>query len=275
MMSKKNINEDLDKPLGGRTVLLTRPLEQSQEIWALLESLGAKVISRPMIEIIEPGSWDNLDAAIEKLRSYNWLIFTSANGVKFFFRRLRQKHQAPLSQLTEAVIGAIGSATARALESFAAPADLIAAEAKAEGLLQAIIESVGEPGKLRGLRFLIPRAKVAREILPDELSKLGAEVDAVEVYQTVSASASREDLIQLLSSSEIDVVTFTSPSTVHHFVALIGEDELSGLMQNVMSACIGSITAATAKAYALQNLVQPEISTAASLVEAIAKAYKK
>src|SRR5215211_3303231 len=98
----KNFNEDSDLPLSGRAVLVTRPLEQSQEMVTLLENLGAKVICRPMVEIVEPDSWDMLDGAIEKLATYDGLLFTSANGVKFFFRRLRQKQKAPFSEITRA-----------------------------------------------------------------------------------------------------------------------------------------------------------------------------
>ncbi len=261
-------------------MLVTRPRAQSQEMVALLEGLGARVICCPMIEIVEPDSWDEVDAAIAQLTSYDYLIFTSANGVKFFFERLRQpakrhRPKAKLSELTQAVICVIGSATGRALEGFGEQADLIAADAKAEGLLQAIIERVGDPQAIRNRRFLIPRAKVAREILPDELRRLGAQVEVVEVYQTVSARANRKALMALLANGEIDAVTFTSPSTVQHFVALVGTDKLSELMQNVYAACIGSITARTAADYGLPNLLQSEVSSAAALVEALATVYKK
>ncbi len=275
MTRKQILNEDAGGPLAGRAVLITRPLEQSQEMVERLENLGAQVICRPLIEIVEPDSWEALDAAIEKLATCDWLLFTSANGVKFFFKRLRHKQNAPLSEITRAVICAIGPATATALESFGAEVDLITRDSKAEGLLQAIIEYAGNIEDLRGKRFLIPRAKVARDILPDELSKLGAQVEAVEAYQTVGASINREELIEFLDRRKIDVVTFTSPSTVHHFVALIGKENLPERMQLVISACIGSITAATATAYGLQNLIQPDTYTAAALVEAIARAYKK
>jgi uroporphyrinogen III methyltransferase / synthase len=275
MATQSSLHDDSEKPLVGRRVLVTRPLEQSQEIVTLLENLGAQAICYPMIEIIEPDSWDALDAAIEDLATYDWLIFTSANGVKFFFQRMAQKPKAKLSKITTLTICAIGPATAGALESFATKVDLITRDSKAEGLLQAIIEYAGGKAALRGKCFLIPRAKVAREFLPDELRKLGARVDAVEAYQTVSASTNRQALIELLASGRIDVVTFTSPSTIHHFVTLVGKENLSVQMQNVAAACIGSITAATAADYGLQNLIQPQAYTAAALVEAIAKAYKK
>jgi uroporphyrinogen III methyltransferase/synthase len=274
-MMTNNQNPNSQRPLVGRTVLVTRPLAQSQEMAALLEGLGANVICCPMIETIAPQNWDEVDGAIERLAGYDYIVFTSANGVNFFFRRLEEKRHIKLSEQTGAVICAIGQATAEALELNHARAGLIARQARAEGLLAAILEAVGDRDRLQGLRFLIPRAKVARELLPDELRRLGAQVDVVEVYQTVSAGESREPLIERLSKREIDVMTFTSPSTVEHFVTLVGKEQLAELMVGVYAACIGSITAAAAKAHGFKNVIEPTVSTTTGLVEAITAIYQK
>ncbi|MEW6129435.1 MAG: uroporphyrinogen-III synthase [Acidobacteriota bacterium] len=266
---------DVNQPLKGRTVLVTRAIEQAQETVSLLESLGARVLCVPMIKIVPPDSWQAVDRAIDQLASYHYLIFTSANGVKFFFERLNDYLHKDLSKLTAAKICAIGEATARTLKNFAINANLIATDARAEGLLSAIIENAGGEENIAGLRFLLPRAQAARDLLPLELGKLGATVDDLTVYQTVSTTANREALVEQLAQGKIDVVMFTSPSTIHHFVALIGQENLSGLMQTVWAACIGSVTAATAREYHLQNLIQPPVYSAAALIESIVAAFTK
>lgn len=266
---------ELQLPLNHRTVLVTRAIDQAQDTVTALEKLGANVICMPMIKIIAPDSWQPVDQVIDRLADYNYLIFTSANGVKHFFKRLNELTGRQMSDLTSAQICAIGEATARSLGDFSIQADLIARDAKAEGLLSAIIESAGGEAKIAGRRFALLRAKTARDVLPVELSRLGGEVDDIAVYQTVEATTNREALVEHLTSGKIDVVMFTSPSTIHHFVTLVGQDQLSRYLQNVAIACIGSVTATTAREYQFHNLIQPQVYTAAALVEAIAQAFTK
>jgi uroporphyrinogen III methyltransferase/synthase len=265
----------LAKPLRRKTVLLTRPREQAEEMTALLEESGAEVIHLPMIEIREPESWQALDESINQLHLYDWLLFTSANGVKFFFQRFRQLCGTPLSPLANLQVCAIGKATAQAVEAAGAKVDLIAEDSKAEGLLQSLVAHFGAAEAICKFRFLLPRARLAREVLPEELRKLGAQVDAVEAYQNVLPATDSENLIGLLRAGSIDVITFTSPSTVKNFVALVGREKLAELLGNALIACIGPVTAATATEFNLQNIIQPDNYSAPALVETIVQAVSK
>jgi uroporphyrinogen III methyltransferase / synthase len=179
----------------GKTVVVTRTPAQSYEITRQLEAFGATVIHCATIAVAPPASWASLDDSIQRLAEYDWLVFTSTNGVEFFFHRLREKRSVSNAKLTGQVICAIGPATAQALEVAGTVANVVASESRAEGTLAAIIDYLGGPERLRGLKFLIPRASIARDILPDGLRKLGARVDAVETYQTTSPSADRDSVL--------------------------------------------------------------------------------
>ena len=257
--------------LEGKIVLITRPLAQSKEMSRLFEELGARVIHCPTIEVVAPSNWSALDDAIKQLATYNWIVFTSANGAVFFFRRLAEKLCDAVSSMNNLVVCAIGPATAKAIENAGARVDVIAADSKAEGTLQAIIEHAGGESRIRGLRFLIPRARIAREVLPVELGRLGAHVDAVETYQTVKPDTNIESIIRLLNEGAIDAITFTSSSTVANFAALVGAENLPGLLQKTLVACIGPVTAATAIEHRLKNIVQPEAYNTPALVEAVVR----
>lgn len=259
-------------PLYGKTILLTRPRQQSAEMTALLEDFGATVIHAPMIEIKEPDNWDAIDKSIHQLDLYDWLIFTSVNGVKFFFQRLAEVRNQPLEKISKASICAIGLVTAKALESAGVKVDLIATDSRAEGVLQALFFNIGGLFALHGLRFLIPRAQLAREVLPLELTRAGAQVDVVEAYQNVMPEMDGNNLSDLFKDRHIDVIAFTSSSTVHNFVSMIGKDILSELLQHSRIACIGPVTRATAEEYDLKNIIQPANYTAAALVDAIVQA---
>jgi uroporphyrinogen III methyltransferase/synthase len=275
MSSEDGENIWTSRPLTGRRVVVTRPPGQSEEIISLLEKLGAAIIHCPTIEVRAPDSWDGLDLSIARLESYDWIVFTSANGADFFFRRLGEKRADALSALEGSVVCAIGPSTARAIEAAGASVDLVATDSKAEGALAAIIERLGGGGQVRGLRFLIPRAKVARDLLPVKLGELGATVDAVEAYQTVKPDVDARSIVRLFTGGDIDAITFTSSSTVTNFAALVGTKDLSGLLSGVTVACIGPVTAATAREHGLTDIVQPETYTAASLVRSIAQSIGK
>jgi uroporphyrinogen III methyltransferase/synthase len=263
----------ITQPLKGKTVLITRPRAQSGEMTRYIEQLGATVIHCPTIEIAEPVSWAALDAAIEELATYDWLVFTSANGAEFFFRRLAEKRR-DLAASINTVICAIGPATAKAIEKAGIRVDVIAEDSKAEGALATIIEHTGGENKIRGLRFLIPRARIAREVLPVELSNLGAYVNAVEAYQTVKPDVKTDAIVRLFTEGAVDAITFTSSSTVSNFAALVGADDLSTLLQDTLVACIGPVTAATAIGHGITNVIQPDVYNATAMVEALVKAIE-
>jgi uroporphyrinogen III methyltransferase/synthase len=258
-------------PLRGKTVMVTRARGQSQDITGQLEALGATVINCPTIEVVAPGSWVPLDASIRRIDQYDWIVFTSANGVHFFLSRLKEMRTEGVEALAGHVICAIGPATASALELAGVVSQIIASDSRAEGALRAIIDYAGGDARIKGLSILIPRARVAREILPAELRRLGARVDAVEAYQTVKPDLDRERIIRLFKENSIDVITFTSSSTVSNFAALAGLTDLSGLLENILVACIGPVTAETAANHGLRRIIQPELYNTDALVESIVR----
>jgi uroporphyrinogen III methyltransferase/synthase len=260
-----------DPPLLGKKVLVTRTRAQSEAITRQLEALGAEVLHCPTIDVVPPSSWSALDASIAKIQEYDWIVFTSANGVRFFLRRLGERRSEGIDVLAAHTICAIGPATAVAIESAGAHVHVTAFNSTAEGALTAIIDHLGGEDKVRGLRFLIPRARVAREILPTGLRSLGARVDAVETYQNIKPDVQPEDITRLFEENSIDAITFTSSSTVSNFAELTGLTDLSGLLSNTLVGCIGPVTAETAASYGLKRVIQPERYDAAGLVEAIVK----
>jgi len=260
--------------LRGRTVLVTRPRSQSDELGSKLEALGAEVIYFPTIEIVPPDSWDQLDNSLRKLDEYDWIIFTSANGARFFFERSAHLHIG-IDLIGGHSICAIGSATARSIEEFGVAVALTATESTAEGALAEFVSHLGGEPNARGLRVLIPRAKIAREVLPDGLRNLGATVDAVEAYQTLKPKILPEDLARTFSERSIDVITFTSPSTISNFAELAETKDLSQLLATTLVACIGPITSRAAESFGLTHIIQPRVHNSAALVDAIVSAIGK
>ena len=174
----------MPKPLAGRTVVVTRAAAQAAEFVNELEEYGAKVIVCPTIEIAEPESYQRLDEAIDHLYGYDWLIFTSANAIEFFLRRLEHRG-VRVEDLDEIKVCAIGQASADKLRDAHVHVDVIPAHAKAEGVFAALSNFVGGNEHLHGLNILLPRAAVGRDYLPKALEDAGARVDVVTAYRTV------------------------------------------------------------------------------------------
>lgn len=258
-------------PLQNRTILITRSQKQSSQFRKLLEAEGANVLEVPTIEII-PLHGPQLDEAIQNLSDYDWLIFTSANGVEIFLERNRQfDHLKPLADISpKPKICAIGPATAKKLESYGCPVHLIPQVYQAEGVLEDFLRC--NKGKVKDLRVLLPRAKEAREILPQTLRQQGASVNVIPIYETVIPEKSRTSLSSIFKSQTPDLITFTSPSTVRHFVSLISKtDELSRFCY----AVIGPITAAEARSHNLKIAVQAQQYSIPHLVTAICRYFEK
>lgn len=252
------------KPLAGRTILITRTKSQSGGFREKLETAGARVLEMPAIEI-RPRMSRELDEAILQLESYNWLFFTSANGAAIFAdqaARLRPGFRP--ESLQRPRVCAIGPATSEKIQAYAYRVALVPAVFQAEGVIDELVKF--EEGQLEGLRILLPRAAQAREILPEELRRRGAIVDVIPVYETVVPAGMAESLRELLEQAQVDLITFTSSSTVHNFVQAAGTDlDLSRFNY----AAIGPITAATAKEYGLAIAVLPSKWTVPDLAEAI------
>jgi uroporphyrinogen III methyltransferase / synthase len=262
----------LSHPLRGKKILVTRTRAQSEAMTTHLESLGATVVHCPTIEIVPPSSWDPLDTAIARISEYDWLVFTSANAVRYFFDRQNVSNHTTKVGCGSQRVCAIGPATAEAITSAGAPVHVTASDSVGEGALQAIIDAAGGDQNLKGRRILLPRARAARDFLPTALRNLGAHVDAVEAYQTVKPEVDRDSVVRLFTESSIDAVTFTSSSTVNNFAELLGLTDLSNLLSRTVVACIGPVTADSAAALGLKQVVQPAKYNSSALVEALVDA---
>lgn len=256
-------------PLVGKRILITRAREQSSEFKTRLKKLGAEVIEFPTIEIVPPSSWKGVDHAIAQLKSYDWVIFTSANGVHFFYQRLKERGK-PQRSLSGLKICAIGPATAKQLKKRGARVNYIPKEFIAESILMGF-RKMGTEGK----QILLARAKKARDVLPEGLKKLGAIVDVVEVYRTVKPRGGSRRLKQLLEKGKIDVITFTSSSTVSHFIDLLKKEDVKNILKGAALACIGPVTARTVKEAGLKAHIQPKEYTIPGLTQAIAEYFVK
>ncbi len=250
-------------PLSGKKILVTRAREQSAEFSTLLRGLGAEVVEFPTIQIVPPRDWGPLDRAIRRIEQYDWLIFTSANGVLFFWQRLLAGGKTILPSSIK--VCAIGPATARHLRERGVQVDFVPEAYVAEAILEGFKES-----DLAGKEILLARAKVARDILPRGLRQRGAKVEVVEAYRTLKPRGGTRRLRTLLTENKIDVVTFTSSSTVSHFAALLTGEELKRLLQGVKVACIGPITSETAKRLGMKVHIEPREYTIRGLARAIA-----
>lgn len=262
-------------PLAGRTIVVTRARAQAEEFAVELERYGARVVFCPTIEIVPPESYAPLDEAIENLYGYDWLIFTSVNGVDFFLRRLETLGRAA-SELDELRVCAVGAATAERLRDASVHVDVVPQQFKAEGVFAALELYAGGREQLSRLNFLLPRAAVARDYLPRALAAAGARVDAVPAYRTVRPeSTERARLAALLVGGAVDCITFTSASTVKNLAQLFDTTDLSELLAGVTVACIGDITAQTASDYGLSITLQPDEFTIPALARAIARHYTR
>jgi uroporphyrinogen III methyltransferase/synthase len=252
------------KPLFGRRIVVTRPRAQAADFIDALSRAGADVMACPTIEIVAPSSWAALDAAIARVEAYDWLVLTSVNGVAAFFDRLRELGR-DVRALHRAKLAAVGAATAAAIAARGLLVDVVPAEYRAEAVAAAM-----RAAGVNGARVLLPRAAVAREVLPAMLREAGAIVDEVASYRTVSARVDPGELRQYLHDGTIDLLTFTSSSTVTNFLALLGP-EAKALLAGVPAGCIGPITAETARAAGLDVVVQPATYTVPAFAEAIVR----
>jgi uroporphyrinogen III methyltransferase/synthase len=251
------------RPLFGKTILVTRAREQASDFRALLEERGARCLEFPTIQVVPPSSWEPLDRALQTIDRYQWVIFTSVNGVRFLFQRLEALGE-DVRTLRGIRLGAIGPKTAAALEERGLRLDLVPSEYRAE----AVIDALGE-ADIRGRRFLLPRAAKARELLPEKLVEMGGEVDVVTAYETVRPSGNTEEVRRLLREGAIHCITFTSSSTVDNFIAMVGVDHLPSLVEKTVVACIGPITAETARSHGLTVEIIPDEYTIEALTAAL------
>lgn len=261
------------KPLFGKRILVTRPKDQAPELVDLLESLGAETIEAPMIRILPPDDYGPLDEACTNAGRFEWIVFTSANAVDAFMARL-QASPLDVRALHGPRLCAVGPATAERLARHGLKVDLIPTEYRAEGVSQAIAQL----GPVPGLKVLLPRADIGREVITADLRKLGADVTEVVAYRTVAMEPDREgepDVYRLLLDHRIDVVTFASASAVRTLVNILGQEPAVDLLRATIVAAVGPVTATAAAKLGIHTTIMPTHYTIPALAGAIVEYFQK
>jgi len=258
-----------ERPLEGRTIVITRARAQAQRFAQLLEAAGARVLQAPTIVIEPPASWELLDTALGALDSFTWVVFTSVNGVAMVDRRLSARGLA-WAAIARKRVAAIGPATAEALAEHGVRVELVPPEYRAEALVEALRRLVGPAD-----RVLLPRAKETRDVLVVELRRLGVTVTEVPAYQTRRIEDGVVRLREALASGSVDAVTFTSSSTARNFAEQFSDSERSAWRGRIAVASIGPITAATAAEYGLSTDVMPSEYTIPALARALADYFAR
>ncbi|MBI5848742.1 MAG: uroporphyrinogen-III C-methyltransferase [Nitrospirae bacterium] len=268
------------KPMFGQRILVTREHTRGFEV---LEELGAEVLQFSTIEIVPPETWGDLDKAIEHIHEYDWLIFTSANSVKYFFLRLFEKN-FDIRELKGLKICAIGTKTEAAVNQFGLRVDLVPDEFRAEGLIETFIrnQGVGEIDQgqkfsgrhtpsatpFLGIKFLLPRAEMAREVFPEKVRELGGSIDVPIAYRAIRPDYHGKRLKRFLKEGRITIATFTSAATFTNFKEIMGEDA-DELLKNVAIAVIGPVTAKAIERAGLKVRIMPKKATVDAMVEEI------
>ncbi|HDQ40198.1 MAG TPA: uroporphyrinogen-III C-methyltransferase [Desulfonatronum sp.] len=251
------------RPLLGRGVVVTRSREQASDVVTALENLGACCHEFPTIAVTPMDDPAPIQDAAAQLGSYDWVVFTSVNGVRMFWDVLdTQGLDARAFAGTQ--VAAIGPATAQGLAERGVKADFVPAKYVAEDIVQGLL-SRGVAGK----RVLIPRAEQAREVLPEELLRAGARVEVLPVYRTLPVTTGAEELMTALDKGEVHYITFTSSSTVTNFFTAIAPEVIQRHREGLRLACIGPVTARTLKAHGFTSDIQPEDYTIPALVQAV------
>lgn len=258
-----------DKPLFGKRVLITRARSQASVFAEKVEALGGEPWEFPAIEIVDPEDFSPLDSAIAEIESFDWLVLTSVNGVQSFMKRLKHLRK-DIRKLSNIKIVAIGPKTRDEIEKYGIFCEFMPEEFVAEAIIE-----IFKTRDVKGKRVLLPRADIARKILPETLKSMGADVCEATAYRTVEGSGNSDELIKMLEDKKIHVLTFTSSSTVKNFVRKLGNRSVTDLPDNAVVACIGPITSATARDMGFRVDVEASEYTIDGLVEAILKYYEK
>jgi uroporphyrinogen III methyltransferase/synthase len=261
------------KPLQNLTILVACSAKKMVELVSSLEAMGGSVLPLQLIDVRDIEDKRPLDAALASLKEYAWIIFTSAYGVSFFMQRWN-RGENPVDTASMPKICAVGPATARAIKEYGFDVELIPEKFVAEGVVAAMERYHGGLQNLAGRRILLPRAKEARDVLPDALAAAGARVDIIPCYETVKAQPGEESIRQLYASKP-DLVVFTSSSTIRNFVEILGQEDGIKMLRNSTVAVLGPITGSTAESFGKHPEIVPGENTVASLIEAIGKHYSR
>jgi uroporphyrinogen III methyltransferase/synthase len=264
---RENLKWFETRPLLGKRIVVTRAREQASDLVKQLADLGAECLQYPTIKVIPAADTGPLSDAISSLSAYDWIVFTSVNGVKLFFERLFEL-DLDVRALNHLHTAAIGPVTSQQLRTFGLKSDILPKNYRAEAVVEAFCKE-----DLKGKKILLPRAAEARPVLPVELRKMGAEVDEVTAYLTENVADNADLLIEQLTQKRIDLITFTSSSTVKNFKTLLPSENIKDLLDGVTIASIGPITTDTAKELGFEVHITAHTYTIPGLCDAIMKHY--
>jgi uroporphyrinogen III methyltransferase/synthase len=256
-----------NRPLFGKRILVTRAREQASELAERIRRLSGDVVEFPAIEIVPTDNWRDLDDAIKNIDKYDWIIFTSINGVKIFLDRLKTLSY-DIRHLKGLRLCAIGPKTSSLLESLMINIDIVPSKYRAESIIEEFKKE-----NINGKRILLPRAKEGRDILPKKLRELGAIVDEIPIYKTIRPNRDVDKIKNLFMRKKIDIITFTSSSTVKNFIEMFKQNEILRLIDGVKIASIGPVTSNTLASFGINPDIMPEKYTIPGLVEAILDYY--
>ncbi|MCP4672211.1 MAG: uroporphyrinogen-III synthase, partial [Desulfobacula sp.] len=248
-------------------IVITRARSQASDLVSKLSKLGAQCIEIPTIKIAPPEDIKPLKESIRNINNYDWLVFTSVNGVKFFFDVLFDmgKDVRILGHLKFACIGPV---TKERLQDYGIISDILPETYRAESVIDAFTSF-----EIKNKKILLPRAKKARSILPEELTKMGADVDEITAYETLLDIQEKEKLVTLLENHKIDAITFTSSSTVSNFMSLLDSQNTEKLLKNIVTASIGPITTKTGETFNIKPDIEAKEYTIQGLVDALLAYY--
>ena len=252
-------------PLAGRRILITRTHKQAEGLSSLLRQFGAEVIEAPVIEIRPPDSFEPLDAALNDSMQYDWLVLTSVNGVEALFSRLEPLGLS-VDSLQHFKIAAIGPATEERIQDHGLVVDIVPERYVAEDVVRSLRKLV------KNEKVLVVRAKIARDVIPDQLRAAGAQVEVVEAYQTVVPEDAKERMQEVFAGSQLpDAITFTSSSTVKNFLSVIVGTDIPAKLGGVKFASIGPITSETLREYGLPVHAEADEFTMEGLAQALVR----
>lgn len=256
-------------PLVGKNVLVTRAKHQAHELSAQIQALGGIAVELPLLSFVEASDQIAVIQAVRRLADYDWLILTSSNGVQFFLDAI--KENGDLSQLSRLKIAVIGEKTERRLESYGFHAAVIPNQYVAEELAETFIPYVKQSEKV-----LVAKGNLARPVLVTELQKAGILVDELVTYETTAPKKTKNKLLSLLADSKLDILTFTSPSTVNHFLDILAGTPYEENIKQMKIAGIGPITEQALQKHEFTNYVVPNVTyTIEGMLEALVESLKE
>jgi len=256
------------RPLFGKRIVITRARAQASDLVSKLSRLGAHCIEMPTIQIAPPEDISPLKASIENIKKYDWLVFTSVNGVKFFFDTLFDMDY-DVRILGHLKFACIGPVTKERLKDHGIISDILPDTYRAESVIKAFSTI-----EMKDKKVLLPRARIARTILPEELTRMGAQVDEVTAYETRLSTEGNKELTLLLENNEIDAITFTSSSTVENFMTQLESKDAINALKNVVTASIGPITSDTARSLGIEPSIEACEYTIQGLVDSLLTYYE-